>query len=50
MVGEYGGKGHGGELGSWTIARRAPNREPGLTFPAEARLQVLPGGMEGQGQ
>lgn len=28
----------------------APNREPGLTFPAEARLQVLPGGMEGQGQ
>ena len=48
MVGEYGGKGHGGELGSWTIAWRAPNREPGLTLPAEARLQVLPGDMEGQ--
>ena len=26
----------------------APNREPGLTLPAAARLQVLPGDMEGQ--
>lgn len=48
MVGEYGGKGRGGGIGSRTISRRAPNREPGLTLPAEARLQVLPGDMEGQ--